>query len=337
MRYDGTNWGAPVLISSNSEYPSVSSGNTTSKYVWTDISSVPYTVMLSSETLSKTNNINPLDYYSRSIAWLDSSGSYLELQLHPIYLLMNDGTKQRIDIMPASLDTMNITPSSAWNLLSSVDFQIPSNANQILFDYSTSGKDINNIINGNVNDISPDFTLTGNNNQVVADNIQTHTVNAGQLSEVRKQFSISLTGLNNLQNIKASVNLAGLIPKPGVFASLGHIYDYRSLLSTAKQQSGNLTSSIEIKDYFLQNYPNPFNPTTIIHYEIPNDGLVTLKIYDELGREVKTLVNQYQNKGKYDINFNASNLASGVYFYQLHASTGSAQSFISTKKLILLK
>ncbi len=86
-----------------------------------------------------------------------------------------------------------------------------------------------------------------------------------------------------------------------------------------------------------QNFPDPFNPSTIIHYEIPNDGLVTLKIYDELGREVKTLVNQYQNKGKYDINFNASNLASGVYFYQLHASTGSAQSFISTKKLILLK
>ncbi|MCL5027795.1 MAG: right-handed parallel beta-helix repeat-containing protein [Bacteroidetes bacterium] len=86
-----------------------------------------------------------------------------------------------------------------------------------------------------------------------------------------------------------------------------------------------------------QNYPNPFNPTTAIRYQLSADSYVTLKIYDELGREVKTLVNQYQDKGRYDINFNASNLASGIYFYQLHASTGSVQSFVSTKKMLLLK
>lgn len=87
------------------------------------------------------------------------------------------------------------------------------------------------------------------------------------------------------------------------------------------------------KLYLLsQNYPNPFNPTTIIHYEIPNDGLVILKIYDELGREVKTLVNQFEGKGKYDINFEASNLASGIYFYRLQSG-----SFISTKRMVLLK
>ena len=81
-----------------------------------------------------------------------------------------------------------------------------------------------------------------------------------------------------------------------------------------------------------QNYPNPFNPSTTIHYEIPNPGIVTLKIYDVLGRVVETLVNQYQVKGKYDINFNASVLSSGIYFYQL-----SAGNFNSTRKMILLK
>ncbi len=82
----------------------------------------------------------------------------------------------------------------------------------------------------------------------------------------------------------------------------------------------------------FQNAPNPFNPSTIIHYEIPNVGLVTLKVYDEIGREVKTLVNQYQNKGRYDINFSASSLSSGIYFYQLRVG-----NFVATKKMIMLK
>ncbi len=97
----------------------------------------------------------------------------------------------------------------------------------------------------------------------------------------------------------------------------------------ASMQDNNTAPS---KFQVMQNYPNPFNPSTIIHYEIPNDGLVTLRIYDELGREVKTLVNQYESKGRYDINFNASNLASGIYFYRLNAGNYSA-----IKKMILLK
>ncbi|MDR3668078.1 MAG: arylsulfotransferase family protein [Ignavibacteriaceae bacterium] len=106
------------------------------------------------------------------------------------------------------------------------------------------------------------------------------------------------------------------------------------ILSGTTNDVASLNSGVSVLDQFSlsQNYPNPFNPTTVIHYEIAADALVTLKIYDELGREVKTLVNQYQNKGKYDINFIAVNLSSGIYFYQL--KTGN---FISTKKMLLMK
>jgi|GEM_PF-3473252 len=82
----------------------------------------------------------------------------------------------------------------------------------------------------------------------------------------------------------------------------------------------------------LQNYPNPFNPTTMISYQVPNDGFVTLKIYDMLGREVKTLVNEFKSQGKYSVTFDASHLASGVYFYQLKSG-----NYASIKKMILLK
>jgi hypothetical protein len=100
-------------------------------------------------------------------------------------------------------------------------------------------------------------------------------------------------------------------------------------------KTSNPTASLntnDIKDYTLSCYPNPFNPSTLIHYEIPNDGLVILKIYDNIGQEVRTLVNQYQTKGRYDINFNAGNLASGIYFYRLQSGR-----FVSTKKMLLLK
>ena len=69
--------------------------------------------------------------------------------------------------------------------------------------------------------------------------------------------------------------------------------------------------------YLGQNYPNPFNPSTNIKYSIPADAMVTLKVYDILGTEVSTLVNEYQQAGTFDVVFNGSNLASGVYYYQL--------------------
>ncbi|MBK8984269.1 MAG: T9SS type A sorting domain-containing protein [Ignavibacteria bacterium] len=81
-----------------------------------------------------------------------------------------------------------------------------------------------------------------------------------------------------------------------------------------------------------QNYPNPFNPSTTISYEIPVDGAVSLKIFDMSGKEVMNLVDGVKNAGYYSINFNASNLSSGIYFYKL-----SANDFTSVKKMMLVK
>ena len=88
-----------------------------------------------------------------------------------------------------------------------------------------------------------------------------------------------------------------------------------------------------------QNYPNPFNPTTKIQYSILEQSLVTIKVYNVLGKEIKTLVNENQNVGKYEVNFDASDLSSGVYFYKLTAgaSTGSATGFVETKKMLMIK
>ena len=111
-----------------------------------------------------------------------------------------------------------------------------------------------------------------------------------------------------------------------------------------KTTTGGLTfiskinSDIPNNYLLLQNYPNPFNPTTNIHYEIPKNGFVKLVVFDILGREVQTLVNEKQNAGTYEVTFNArqpglgSNLSSGIYFYTL-----TSGDFKETKKFVLLK
>ncbi len=81
-----------------------------------------------------------------------------------------------------------------------------------------------------------------------------------------------------------------------------------------------------------QNYPNPFNPTTVIRYQVAKAGIVRLNVYDVLGREVATLVNDVKPAGSYTTSFNAANVPSGVYFYRLQSA-----SFTDTKRLVVLK
>jgi hypothetical protein len=129
---------------------------------------------------------------------------------------------------------------------------------------------------------------------------------------------------------------------------------------TAEGIALNITDEAKVnpEEFVLyQNYPNPFNPTTKIKFTIPTppissplskgrtkEGFVTIKVYDILGNEIATLVDEELQAGEYEVEFNPTsdirNLASGIYFYQLKAvdpSTGSGQVFVSTKKMILLK
>lgn len=96
--------------------------------------------------------------------------------------------------------------------------------------------------------------------------------------------------------------------------------------------SNDVTVGIPDKFSLSQNYPNPFNPATKINFDIPRDGIVSLKIYDVKGREVKNLLNEFRIAGYYSVDFNGNNLASGAYFYKLVYENSEA-----TKNMILLK
>jgi N-acetylneuraminic acid mutarotase len=106
-----------------------------------------------------------------------------------------------------------------------------------------------------------------------------------------------------------------------------YLYDPSGI--NAVEQPKNLLP----KDFKLyQNYPNPFNPLTLINYSVPKSGLVSIKVFDVLGREVTTLINENKPVGNYSVQFNAAKLTSGVYFYRMQAG-----DFAQTKKLIMMK
>ncbi len=89
----------------------------------------------------------------------------------------------------------------------------------------------------------------------------------------------------------------------------------------------------------FQNFPNLFNPSTVIGFRLPKSGNVTKMVYDMLGRLIRTLVNKTENAGIHEVTFNASGLASGVYFYQIKVTPASRKDdiFVSTKKMLLIK
>jgi len=114
-----------------------------------------------------------------------------------------------------------------------------------------------------------------------------------------------------------------------------HFYRLRQIdFNGAFNYSGTIEVEVTAPTVFAleQNYPNPFNPSTLISYSIPQNTFVTLKVYDIIGNEVATLVNETKSAGNYDVRFDASNLSNGAYLYSI-----KTENFTSTKKMILMK
>ncbi len=196
---------------------------------------------------------------------------------------------------------------------------------------------------------APKYVLGNNKDKIYKVNILT-----GEAIEIGK------TGLNEITNDLAFDEqgiLYGVVGLPLFVGKLIKI-DTTNALATVIGETGfedvqglayypgtivsvPILSDILPDQYCLmQNYPNPFNPSTRIKYSIPQTSQVEIKVFDVLGKEIETLVNEEKPAGNYEINFNASDLASGVYFYQLIAvdpSTGSEKAFVETKKMVLLR
>lgn len=115
----------------------------------------------------------------------------------------------------------------------------------------------------------------------------------------------------------------------------GHVWrvSIPAILTSVHENKPSVPSKFEL----FQNYPNPFNPTTVIRFDVPSSGFVSLKIYNVLGQLVKTLVDKVESPGSHAVVFNDAGIASGVYFYRIVADGTNGKKFVAVKKLMLIK
>ena len=139
-------------------------------------------------------------------------------------------------------------------------------------------------------------------------------------------FASQYTGTGTY--LAMSLDLDGIVIRGWAVSGTGGIIIYNEVLTGVPNNQKEVPNSYSLS----QNYPNPFNPVTKISYSIPKSSLVKLTVFDILGREVTLLVNDFRQAGAYSIEFNASNLASGVYFYRIEAG-----DFKDVKKMVLVK
>ena len=153
------------------------------------------------------------------------------------------------------------------------------------------------------------------------------TMQSGDTQIVVFNYMITRDGGNNLQNVCALQSLSD--------SALKYYYnDFRTCVPIGIEP---ISTEIPQKYELLQNYPNPFNPVTKIRFNIPaftetTRRVVSLRIYDVLGKEIAILVNENLKPGIYEIDWNAENIPSGVYFYSLITN-----EFTQTKKMVVLK
>ena len=179
--------------------------------------------------------------------------------------------------------------------------------------------------NNEINMQSTVVSVLDLNGQVVSEQTLDYTQN------------FSLTGLNQNQDyiLLASHSEHGTVEKEFSISSMVHVEDIEFDLSAMSSENDKL--NIPGKFSLSQNFPNPFNPTTEIKYELPNESLVNITIYDVMGRKINTLVNLEQSAGSYSLQWDATNsvgesIPAGMYIYTIQAG-----KYTSTKKMVLLK
>jgi len=211
--------------------------------------------------------------------------------------------------------------------------------------YSETSVIMNSIFWGDIS--NSEVYITGTPPEIVYSDIQggwggTGNINSDPFFMDPSIFDFHLQDTSPcIQTAKDTMEIAGTwyycppydiegYPRPypvGTMPDMG-AYEYRFLVGIEE----NLSSLVPDAYLLSQNYPNPFNPVTKIKYQLPELSFVTLKVYDVLGSEIMTLVNEEIPVGSYTVEFDAVNLSSGIYFYRIQAG-----GFLQTKKMVLMK
>ena len=219
---------------------------------------------------------------------------------------------------------------------------VDTESDMTIIKYNSSGdqqwvKRINGTANGNdfvysmVKDSFNNIYVTG---AVTGTGTLTDIVTIKYSGEGNELWNVSYNGISNGDDIPVAVRLDGdnNVIVSGKSYSDSTDFDYVTIKYSQTVGVNTISNQIPDKNHLGQNYPNPFNPRTLINYELRMTSDVKLKVYDILGNEVSTLVNEKQNAGSYEAEFDGSGLASGIYYYKLEAG-----GFVQTRSMVLVK
>lgn len=327
QQFNGNYWSAPSQITLNGSFPSVSPGGVQARFIYTESIGSPFN-LVTSNFLSMLNSENYIAgsesiVYKRSIAFMDSLGSYFELIVHDVQRIIADGQVENLDLINFDQNNVDISIDKVLDLFSFNNTDIGDDT--IRFELEIRAHQAEKLFSNNS---IPDV--------VVPDNIILAPQSEIKLSV--KKIGIERFQRNSESNNSRSVNLRKLFIldhmefNEHVFASVGHLYEKQHAHHIIK--NNNIDNSIDtlIGDGILSNYPNPFNPVTNIIFKLQDSENVILSVYDITGRLVSTLVDEVKEPGQYTVLFDGSRLASGIYFYRLQYGSN-----VRTKRMTLIK
>lgn len=320
QRFNGTSWASPSFVAAG-QYPSISTGNTTAKYVWTSGSAAPYTVQLSSDILSKESS-EDLPVYTRSVAWLNDEGGYIELQMKPARLKLRDGSEQPLAFARATLDSFKLAPDNSWDLLQTAPKLFSIEAESLMVEYTIAASKWGSVAEPSE---QPQFKiqlLDSANAELVTSVAAPLDFSANDFKTAHR-LAIAVNQLTDSQELIVQMSIEYLLPKDASIASLGHIYDFTQVKSekpqpppaSAKQRDEGFALSLRV-------HPNPFNPATQLRFALPSAGLVLLRIFDVNGRLVREWREEQRYAGEHVVLWDGKDeagkdAASGIYISQI--------------------
>jgi len=328
-KYQGGNWWTDEERSATAAWANTSLENFTSGLpmnMWTDQSSSPSLIEVNSQGLPKQTDNPPLAMDGRRVVIQHKqTGSFVAFELNDMHFELSDNTTVPVAFKPHDFrQPLNVTLANVWEYLGTEALRVPGNASRLVFTKSiftnpssdTSGRGI-----------PASFPLRQFRFRVL------DAANGRELALLDTSGASGTISVNIASHAGRNVFLRSLVTLPGISnpqISIGVgdiIYG-----GTTSGQNLSSTAGEPLHNGLAQNYPNPFNPLTTIRYAVPNDGMVTLAVYDVLGREVALLVNESKQSGSYTVTFDASKLPSGMYFYRLKAN-----GLNDVKKMVVAK
>ncbi len=323
MHYTGSSWGSPVSIAAGRK-PPVSAGGVTAKYVWMSGSASPYEIKTSSETLTKTGE-NPLAIsYHRSIAVIDTATAldsaryaWLEVRLDKIAIKTNKGEETIIPFAQAQEDPATLTSQNAFENLASATVSLPATAESLLVHYTVSGEGLSAV--KDISTVAIGIFLNRKNGAPLR--LPLANLREEKVPEMKRVLALPVTAFTG-DEISLNLQVAGVANKSTLIASLGHIYEI------VEEKIGKTSDPVAAagipQNLALAIFPTPFNPATRIRFEMPEEGLASLRIYNLQGQLVRQLLDEYYSVGAHDLAWDGRDdlgqiAASGVYFIRLQA------------------